>query len=133
MTPLELITAVVLFVLAGGLTIWSNIILSKARKMAKAANLKCESAKEEIKELEKSRDRLSKAMDTMKIYATYGDRQPIKYRMVKTNSFYDVYATCESIDGRCATNVLIKRFEFDGDRDFARLEAQELLDHLNER
>lgn len=133
MTPPELAIAIVLFVLAGGLTIWSNIILSKARKIAKEANIKCESIEEVVKELEKSRDRLSKAMDNMKPYATYGDRQPIKYEMVKTNSFYDVYATCEAIDSRCATNVLIKRFEFGDDREFARLEAQELFDHLNEK
>ena len=133
MTPPELTTAIVLFVLAGGLTIWANTILSKAKKIAKEANIKCESVKEVIKELEKSRDHLSKAMDTMKLHATYGDSQPIKYGIVKTNSFYDVYATCEAIDGRCATNVLIKRFEFDGDREFAKLEAQELFDHLNEK
>ena len=133
MTPPELTTAIVLFVLAGGLIIWSNTILSKAKKIAKEANIKCESMEEVIKELEKKSKCLNGRIDYILSKTTDGNLPPLRYNMAKTNSFYDVFAVYEAINGISEAHILVKRFEFGDDRDFAKLEAQELLDHLNEK
>lgn len=56
---------------------------------------------------------------------------PIRYFKVKTNSFVDVAVVYRTIDGEAEERFVIKRFDFKDDSDFALLEAQELLDHLN--
>ena len=110
-----------------------NTKLSKARKIAKEANIKCESMEEEVEELEKRNKGLNDQMDYIHSKTTCSDSQPLRYGMVKTNSFYDVFAVYKSINGISEVHILIKRFEFGDDPEFARLEAQELLDHLNEK
>lgn len=132
MTP-QLTISIVLFVLAGGLTIWANTKLRKASKIANEANVKCESVKEEIQELNKRNRSLSNHVDFLQNQTTFGNTRPLRYGMVKTNSFFDVFAVYEAINHNHEVRVLIKRFEFGDDRDFALLEAQELLDHLNEK
>ncbi|MDE6649774.1 MAG: hypothetical protein K2K45_07575 [Muribaculaceae bacterium] len=131
MTPPELTVAIVLFVLAGGLTIWANTMLSKAKKIANEANIKCESVKEEIKELEKRNKGLNDQIDNIFSKTTSGNSRPLRYRMVKTNSFVDIYAIYTAINGVSETCILIKRFDFGDDPEFAKLEARELLDQLN--
>lgn len=134
MTPKQqAIFAIILFVLAGGLTIWANTILGKARKIAKEANIKCESVKEEIKELDKRNKTQYDIIQNLKAYAPFSNLSPQGFKIEKTTLSFDIYATHLAIDGESTTDILIKRFYFNDDREFAELEAQELLDHLNEK
>lgn len=132
MTP-QLTTAIVLFVLAGGLTIWANTILRKARKIAKEAKIKCESVIEELEELERRNKNQYDIIQNLKAYAPFSNLNPREFKIEKTSFSFDIYATYLATDTKSTTDVLLKRFCFKDDREFARLEAQELLDHLNEK
>lgn len=113
MTPEQQMTiAFTLLVIAIGIIAWAMHIFEKAEKIKKDT----EAIRKEAK-----RDGIDACCP------------PIEYGIVKTNSFYDVYATYLSVDGKGEKSILIKRFEFGDDRDFALLETQELLDHLNEK
>lgn len=113
MTPQQqAIFAIIVLALTGGLIIYANTILSKARKIAKEANIK---------------------IDLLKTVATYGSDEPAEYFLCKTHTAYDVYATHKAIAVNGVISVLVKRFPFGDDRDFAKLEAQELLDNLKEK
>ena len=79
----QLTIAIVLFVLAGGLTIWANTILGKARKIAKEANIKCENVKEEIKKLEKRNRDLNSHIDLLQSKYIFGDTMPLRCGMEK--------------------------------------------------
>lgn len=121
----QLITAIVLCVLAGGLTIWANAILGNARKIAKEANDKCESVKEEI-------DSLQKQLDFYKRTQIKADQLPVAYPIENNGKEIGVFA--RYLVDRCVyADVLIKSFPIADDEEFARLEAQELRDHLNEK
>ncbi|MDE7345382.1 MAG: hypothetical protein K2N48_01415 [Muribaculaceae bacterium] len=125
MTPPELTTAIVLFVLAGGLTIWSNTILSKAKKIAKEANIKCESVKEELASLQKQ-------LDYYKRTEIKGDQLPVAFPIKNNGKEIGVFARY-IVDKGVYADVLIKSFPIEDDKEFARLEAQELKDHLKEK
>ena len=58
---------------------------------------------------------------------------PVRYGMDKSRSFYEIYGVYLSVDRSRNSQMLIKRFPFGDDPEFARLEAQELLDHLKEK
>lgn len=141
MTPQQqAIFAIIVLVLAIGLTIWANKMRDKAMKIAMEANIRCKRAKEESEELKKENDELKKKgvelqreIEIQKTCIVPYASQPLRFGMTKTNSFFDVIADYEAIDHNHVTRILIKRFEFGDDRDFALLEAQELLDHLNEK
>lgn len=132
MTP-QLITAIVLFILAGGLMIWANTMLGNARKIAKEANDKCESAKEEIEELWDRNKRLSGHVKFLQKQVIFGNDKPFRYGLVEADSFFEVFAVYHSVDGNTGCCIPVKKFDFGDDREFARLEAQELLDHLIEK
>lgn len=133
MTRPELTAAIILFVLSGGLTILANMFLAKARKIAKEAKIKCESAKEEIEKLEERNKNQYSIIQHLKAYSPFSDLGPRRYRIEKTNFSYDIYADYRVMDGKSTTKIRIKRFPFCGDPEFAKLEAQELIDHLNEK
>ena len=132
MTP-QITTALVLVGLAVVLNIWAYTKHIKATKIAKEANIKCESMEEVIKELEKGNKNLSESIEYIQSRATYGNARPLRYGLWMSGSYYEVYSVFCSVDKRHASNVVVKRFDFGDDPEFAELEAQELLDHLNEK
>lgn len=124
MTP-QLTTSIVLFVLAGGLTIWANTMLCKARKIAKEAKIKCDSVKEEIESLQRQ-------LDYYKRTEIKCDQLPVAFPIENNGKEIGVFA--RYIVDRCVyTDVLVKSFPIADDEEFAELEAQKLLDHLNEK
>lgn len=118
MTP-QLTTAIVLLVLAGGLMIWAERRLRTAREICGRAKAMIDDANNEIIRIGRG--------------ATFGDIRPLRFEMMKSGTFASVYAACMSVDSKHETYVIIKRFDYGDDPDFALLEAHELLDHLNEK
>ena len=126
MTPQQqVIFGIIVLALAGGLIIYVNTILSKARKIAKEANIKCESMEEEIVSLQKRVDFYERTQ-------IKGDQLPVAFPIKNNGKEIGVFA--RYIVDRCMyTDVLIKSFPIEDDKEFARLEAQESKDHLNDK
>ena len=126
MTPQQqVLFGIIVLVLSGGLIIWINTKLSKARKIAKETNIKCESVKEEIVSLQKQ-------LDFFKRTQIKGDQLPVAFPIKNNGKEIGVFA--RYIVDRCVyADVLIKSFPIEDDEEFARLEVQELKDHLNEK
>ncbi len=138
MTPeQQMIFEAVLFALCIGLAVYSTLILCGARKIAKEAYAQRYRAEEELanvnylyqgakKEWEKRTNEVAKLYNRLCLPAD-------EYIIVSTEIFVDVCAF-HKLPGEVREVIVhIKRFEFGDDRDFALLEAQELLEHLNEK
>ena len=126
MTPQQqAIFGIIVLALTGGLMIYANTILSKARKIAKEAKIKCENAKEEIASLQKQ-------LDFYKRTQIKGDQLPFAFPIKYNGKEIGVFARY-IVDGGRYADVLIKSFPIEDDKEFAKLEAQELIDHLNEK
>lgn len=129
----ETIILIILAITAGIISIILGRYYAKSMQLRKEAETIRESAKQEIWELNQRNKSLSDHVNFLQNQTTFGSTKPLRYGMAKTNLFFDVFAVYETIDHNHETCILIKRFDFGDDRDFALLEAQELLDHLNEK
>ncbi len=138
MTPeQQMIFEAVLFALCIGLVVYSNLILRGARKIAKEAYAGRDRAEEEKacanelyecakKEWKKRTNEVAELYNRLCLPAD-------EYIIVSTEIFVDVCAFHKLPGEDREIIVHIKRFWYGDDRDFALLEAQELLDHLNEK
>ncbi len=123
------VISLVLFAISIGLSVWSVNICKQTEETIKETRAKYESAKEEINTLKKANgERLFLRSNT-----TYGSCPPVEYLIERHSSYVNVLAVHRSIDGDWGIKVLIKQFLCEDDQEFAHLEAQELLDHLNEK
>ncbi len=119
-----MIFGAILFALCIGLVVYCNLILSGARKIADEAHAKTERAKEEIKMLE---EKLEVAA------CCIPNDYPLSFHIGLNDGRGNVFVYAEyQTMGEDLMTVCIKSFP-DEDIDFALLEAQELLDHLNEK
>lgn len=120
MTPEQQMTfAIIIFALAIGMIVHSSIVFRRAKKIVDEARVKTESAKEEIEKIKST--------------SIHHAHRPRTFGMMKRGNEIIVYMDSLSINGRGMVRVDIKIFYINDDEDFARLEAQELLDHLNEK
>ncbi len=127
----------ILFALCIGLALYSNLILRGARKVAKEAYAGRDRAEEEKacanelyecakKGWRKRSDEVAELYNRLCLPAD-------EYIIVSTEISFDV-CTIHKFPGEVREVIVhIKRFEFGDDRDFALLEAEELLDKLNEK
>lgn len=113
-----------LFVISIGLSVWSINICKKAKRLADEAQARYEDAKEVISNLQGTLSAAARQIP---------NDYPVSFHLGlndgRGNVF--VYAKCPT-SARTETMVCIKSFH-DEDLDFAIREAEELLDHLNEK
>lgn len=119
MTSIAISIAILLFALGLSLwswrkEVWANIRLQNARIMKEATEEYADVVEKQLAQLPRT---------------CYN---PERYDLVVNNHNYQVRGYYRT-QGGGEYPVAIKTFRFDDDKDFALLEANELLEHLNEK
>lgn len=129
MTPQLTIDIVIFLIILGAATATISLIVAtyyeKSKRLRKEAEAIRESAKEEIASLQQQ-------LDFFKRTQIKSDQLPVAFPLESDG--VEIRVSARYVVNHCAyADVLIKSFPIADDEGFARLEAEELLDHLNEK
>lgn len=84
-----------------------------------------------ISEIEKLNGDIKYLKEKLRIYKCYYIVDVREFKIIENSDSFDIVLRLVRINPYCDDDVLIKRFYFKDDMEYAKLCAQELLDELN--